>query len=240
MNTGYDGIADWYEREFLASQRPGDPLEIDRILGELLGSREEADTCLDIGCGTGIYAARMHELGWRPLGVDLSARMLAYAAPRLPVVCGDAKRLPFRDNSIPAAVAIMTHTDMPDYPAVLGEVRRILRPGGIFVHIGVHPCFCGSFADRADAAAIVIRPGYREPHWTTRSWTDRGLRDKVGAAHLPLAGLLSEFVSAGMELVGFAEGGGPTPTVLAVKAVSAGPGRGRSRPGLPGGTGRGR
>jgi hypothetical protein len=112
----------------------------------------------------------------------------------------------------------MVHTDMPDYPAVLCEASRVLRPGGLFVHIGVHPCFCGGFADRGDSAAVVIRPGYRDTYWTRDSWTDQGLRDKVGATHRPLPELLHAFLDAGLTLERFTEGGSPTPTVLAVRA----------------------
>ncbi len=114
---------------------------------------------------------------------------------------------------------MMVHTDMPRYPAVLAEAARVLRPGGLLVHIGVHPCFCGGFADRGDAQAVVIRPGYLDRHWTKASWTDRGLRDKVGAVHRPLPELLGAFPAAGLSLERFAEGGRPTPAVLAVRAV---------------------
>lgn len=73
-------------------------------------------------------------------------------------------------------------------------------------------------ADRADQDAIVIRPGYRDGHWTTRSWTDRGVRDKVGARHWPPSELLNDFIAAGLTVEHFAEGGAPTPTVLGVRA----------------------
>ena len=86
------------------------------------------------------------------------------------------------------------------------------------VHIGVHPCFCGGFADRSDPEAIIVRPGYLDGHWTKESWTDKGLRDKVGAEHIPLPGLLRTFIDAGLVFDSFKEGGGPTPTVLAMKA----------------------
>ena len=177
--------------------------------------------CLEVGCGTGVHADQLRSLGWTPVGVDLSSGMLAYAKQRLPIARADATRLPVRDGSLGAAVAVMVHTDMPGYPAVLREVARVLRPGGTFVHVGVHPAFCGGFADRSDPAAIVIGPGYRDGHWTRNSWTTEGVRDKVGAVHFPLPALLGSFVDAGLTLTGFAEGGAPTPTTLSIRAVRA-------------------
>ena len=112
----------------------------------------------------------------------------------------------------------MAHTDMPAYPAVLAEAARVLAPGGRFVHIGVHPCFCGGFADRGDPEAVVIRPGYLDGHWTRASWTSQGVRDKVGATHTPLPDLIHSFLRAGLMPERLAEGGQPTPTVLGIRA----------------------
>jgi SAM-dependent methyltransferase len=107
---------------------------------------------------------------------------------------------------------------MPAYPAALREAARVLRPGGVFVHIGVHPCFCGGFADRTNPGAVVISPGYLDGHWTKASWTDQGVRDKVGATHLPLPSLFHAFLDVGLTLERFAEGAEPTPVMLAVRA----------------------
>lgn len=186
-------------------------------LRELLGSG--AGTCLELGCGTGVHADVVTGLGWTPVGVDLSAGMLARARGRLPAARADAERLPVGDATVPAAVAVMVHTDMPAYPAVLREAARVLRPGGAFVHVGVHPCFCGGFADRTDPDAVVIGPGYQDRHWTTKSWTDKGIRDKLGAHHLPLAALLNAVTEAGLRIQRWAEAGSPTPMVLAFRAV---------------------
>ncbi|NEC87700.1 class I SAM-dependent methyltransferase [Streptomyces sp. SID12501] len=217
--AAYDEIADWYETEFLA-RTPGDghPLSLGGLLRDLLG--EGGGTCLEIGCGTGVHAAPVRELGWTPVGIDLSGRMLAHARGRLPVARADAERLPLRDESVPAVIAMMVHTDMPGYPAVLREAARVLQPGGTFVHVGVHPSFCGGFADFSDPEAVVIRPGYLDSgYWTKKSWTNKGVRDKVGAMHRPLPELLHAFLDAGLKLTRFAEGGAPTPIVLAVKAT---------------------
>jgi ubiquinone/menaquinone biosynthesis C-methylase UbiE len=222
MRAVYDEIADWYEHEFLGTQdtRVADPLEIDHCLRALLGPG--SGTCLEIGCGTGVHAATVRELGWTPAGVDVSAGMLRHARGRLAIAMADAQRLPFRDESVPVVISVMAHTDMPGYPAVVNEAARVLRPGGALVHVGVHPCFCGAFAGRSDPQAIVIRPGYRDSHWTKASWTDQGVRDKVGASHFPLPRLLHAFTDAGLALDRFAEGGAPTPQVLAIRARKPG------------------
>ena len=220
--AAYDEIADWYENEFLGGQstrartRDGNPLDLGGVLSRLLG--EGSGTCLEIGCGTGVHATQIRKLGWTPAGVDLSAGMLRHARRRLPIAQADAEHLPIRDGSLPAVIAMMVHTDMPAYPAVLREVARVLRPGGVIVHAGVHPCFCGGFADRSNLDAIVIRPGYLNGHWTKASWTDQGVRAKVGATHRPVPELMHAFLDAGLTLERFSESGEPTPVVLAIKA----------------------
>jgi SAM-dependent methyltransferase len=161
----------------------------------------------------------MRALGWTAIGVDLSPAMLRHAAGRLPTVRGDAARLPIRSGCVDATVSVMTSTDVPDYPAVLREAARVLRPGGRLVHVGVHPCFCGGFADRSDPEAVIVRRGYLDGHWTTASWTTEGVRNRVGATHVPLPDLLNAVIAAGLVLERLSEGGAPVPTVLSFAAV---------------------
>lgn len=221
--TRYDEIADWYEREFLRRERTNgipddDPIGIDSALRRLLG--DGSGISLEIGCGTGVHAGRVRQLGWTPVGVDPSLGMLRHARGRLHIVQADAMKLPIADGSVAAVIAMLVHTDMPNYPAVLREAARVLRPGGVLVHVGVHPCFCGGFADRSNPAGIVIHPGYLDGQWTRDSWTDEGLRAKVGAIHLSLPDLLHAFTEAGLTLERFTEGGEPTPVILAIRSRS--------------------
>jgi SAM-dependent methyltransferase len=179
--TSYDAIADWYETTLVPSWR-ADPLEFGPMLRDLLGPG--TGPCLELGCGTGAHAERIRQLGRTPLGVDVSAGMLRHAAARLPVVRSDATALPIATGALPAVVAIMVHTDMPEYPAVLREAARVLAPGGAFVHLGVHPCFCGGFADRTDARAVVIRPVTGSP---AGRWS-RGATKACGTRSVPPTG----------------------------------------------------
>lgn len=104
----YDEIADWYEDECLAKQRAhaagndfADEIGLDRSLHDLLGTG--TGTCLEIGCGTGVYADRVRKLGWTPIGIDISSGMLRRALARLPVVQADVAQLPFASGPSPTA-----------------------------------------------------------------------------------------------------------------------------------------
>lgn len=90
---------------------------------------------LDVGCGTGLLAARIRrEL--RPaatVGCDFSQGMLRQAAradSELPWVRGNALRLPFRDGSFDAVVSTEAFHWFPDQEAALTEFFRVLAPKG--------------------------------------------------------------------------------------------------------------
>ena len=111
-------------------------------LGLVAGTR-----VLDLGCATGRHARALAGLGLVPVGLDVSWRFLevaAEAAPGLPFVRGDARRLPLADDTFDVVISLCQGgfglTGGPaaaDVPAgvepdqvVLDEVRRVLRPDG--------------------------------------------------------------------------------------------------------------
>src|SRR5215208_4785735 len=117
----YEGLADWYEREFDPAPLDGPAWEpVVRFLGDGPGS------LLDVGCGTGRYSAALAELGWSVTGVDVSDDMLTRARARgVRAVRADAAALPFEDESFDAAVSILTHTDIEDFGSTICEVARV-------------------------------------------------------------------------------------------------------------------
>ena len=86
----------------------------------------------DICCGSG---AMFPLLGNRILaGLDFTRAMLNVASARHPtarLVEGDAQNIPFRSESFDAVIIIYSIRNIPDIPAALAELFRILRPGGL-------------------------------------------------------------------------------------------------------------
>jgi SAM-dependent methyltransferase len=199
--TRYDGIADWYDTEFAPAPLEG---ETWRTLVELLGDGPGA--LVDVGCGTGSYAAGLAERGWDVTGTDISEDMLRRArAKGVRAVRADATALPFGDASFDAAVSVFTHTDVDDFAGLVREVVRVLRPGAVFVYVGVHPCFVGPHsAYDVNRRVPELNPGwYRLTGRYAEApgiWRASGVRVRVGASHLPLGLFLQTFLDAGLQL----------------------------------------
>jgi SAM-dependent methyltransferase len=212
----YDDWADWYER-YMNGEAREFAQRTSQALAEVLGPG--TGPVLDLACGTGTHAGVLADLGWAPFGLDLSMAQLRYACGRMPVIAADAAVLPLRPGTLAAVSAVMCHTDIDDYAAVCQALSPVLQPGGIFAHVGVHPCYVGAFADRSSPAGIVITPGYERRERRFEAWSARGVRAKVGATHLPLADLLNALTRAGLTIEQVAELGSPTPDVLAIRAT---------------------
>jgi SAM-dependent methyltransferase len=88
---------------------------------------------LDLACGNAPMR-RALPAGVAYLGVDRSAAELAAARASgvQDVVCADADRLPVPDSSIDTVVCSMALMILEPFDAVLAEIRRVLRPGGMF------------------------------------------------------------------------------------------------------------
>ena len=90
-----------------------------------------------MGCGTGALAARMAtELDCELVAVDRSPQMVeATRARGVDARLGDVQQLGFADAEFDAAVAAWMLYHVPDLDRGLGELSRVLRPGGALVAI---------------------------------------------------------------------------------------------------------
>ncbi|MDX3224891.1 SAM-dependent methyltransferase [Streptomyces sp. ME19-01-6] len=159
QNITPDHVADYYDRltdvfgeaadgnlhfGYWPHPHDGSPLgaAADRLTDHLIGKLGDVAgrRVLDVGCGSGKPAVRL-ALSARAevVGVTVSPvqveRATALAeredvADRVRFVCADAMTLPFPDASFDAVWALECMFHMPSPAQVLGEISRVLRPGG--------------------------------------------------------------------------------------------------------------
>jgi len=138
IRARYDFIARWHDAigRFTMPHRR-DAL---RALGAQPGER-----ILDLACGAGAnmpgLLAALDRSGWL-VGIDDSPGMLAQAQrrlvrhsapPRVSLLRSDAAWLPFADNAFDRVICTYALRVIPHYQRALDEVRRVLKPGGVFV-----------------------------------------------------------------------------------------------------------
>ena len=96
---------------------------------------------VDIGCGSGPMSRMLVREGRTVLGIDLSMNEML-EAQRLgpgPWARADALRLPVADASVDAVISSMALAVIQPTTALLTEIARVLRPGGMFA--GITPTY---------------------------------------------------------------------------------------------------
>lgn len=127
----------------------------DRLRTELFGQRadlvamlgllDESWTVGDLGCGTAQVAETLSPFVRRVVAVDDSAAMLSAARKRLGATPnvelrrGDLNALPLENGELDAAVLFLVLHYLEEPRQVLGEVMRVLRPGGRLLLVDMMP-----------------------------------------------------------------------------------------------------
>ena len=113
-----------FSEEYLTRTREGmweDSLEALEPLR--LGSRERI---LDVGCGTGeLSRVLADESAAEVVGCDVDTALLEHAGESVPVVAGDATRLPFSDDSFDLVICQALLINLPDPTAAVSEFARV-------------------------------------------------------------------------------------------------------------------
>ncbi|MFN0021122.1 MAG: class I SAM-dependent methyltransferase [Pirellulaceae bacterium] len=140
--TSYDAVADEYVRRIFdeLQHKPFDRQLLDRFAASV---REKGPVC-DMGCGPGQVARYLHERGVEVCGVDLSPAMVERASGLTPEVefrQGDMLALDIPDRTWAGVTAFysLIHFPRTNLSRALGELRRVLKPGGLLLvsfHIG--------------------------------------------------------------------------------------------------------
>jgi ubiquinone/menaquinone biosynthesis C-methylase UbiE len=117
----------WYETP---EGRRADELE-KAVLGWLLQGFSRPDSVLEVGCGTAHFTRWLSEQGLVAVGLDLSAGMLvqAQAPGGIPLVHGDARRLPFADGAFDLTALVTTLEFLERPREAVAEALRVARCG---------------------------------------------------------------------------------------------------------------
>lgn len=136
-HADYDQIAGTYDRRYDRNSYTG----VEQALREFIGNRAGL-RILEVGCGTGHWLAILQGRGMHVAGLDFSAGMLGQSQmrhPGIPLVQGTAERLPWPAESFDRLFCINALHHFPDKPAFLAEARRLLRPEGKILIVGLDP-----------------------------------------------------------------------------------------------------
>jgi SAM-dependent methyltransferase len=195
----YDAFADWYhDWAGEDARRDFTCLATVDALGDAGRGR-----VLDLACGTGRVSRYLADRGATVVGVDLSAAQIAKAAeverraPRgVRYLVGSAHDTAWWDGTpFDGAACHMGLSDVDDLDAALATVRTVLRPGGAFAFLILHPCFPGA------GGGLPSWPPdegyYWEGWWTTQG---SGCRGRVGATHRTLSTYLTAPLATGLRL----------------------------------------
>jgi len=93
---------------------------------------------LDVASGEGYGSALLAQVARSVVGVEIEEETVAhakaaYGAPGLTFLQGDARRIPCSDHSFDAVVSFETLEHFYEHDEFMAEVRRVLRPGGLFI-----------------------------------------------------------------------------------------------------------
>ena len=175
----------WYERP-----------EVPRLAGDVEGLR-----VLDAGCGHGPLTKELRDRGATVSGFDVSPAMIAIARDRLGE-CADirvadlAAPLPYGDNEFDLITCSLALHYVENWRPTLGELRRVLRPGGRLIVSLLHPFLFAALHRDQDYFALTQ---YSEDYAFGQTTT------VLTYWHRPLQDVLNAFIDAGFTFISLTE-----------------------------------
>ncbi len=131
VRRGYDLVSRTYRADDADDGTYADWLDI-------LEERVDAgSSVLDLGCGCGVPVARRLARRYTVTGIDVSPVQIERArglVPSATFICADMTTMTFPDESFSAIACFfaLIHLPLVEQPTLLANVRRWLRPGGLF------------------------------------------------------------------------------------------------------------
>lgn len=165
LNWGYEPAPGRADAAAPGLVRPGSNEACERLVAELVGPLAlDGLRVADIGCGRGgaldVILRQFHPLS--ATGLDLSADNIAGArrllsGRRVRLQVADACAVPLADGSQDVVLNLESSGAYPDMGAFLRHVRRVLAPGGLFLHGDLWPAeLVGPFIEMMEEMGFVL------------------------------------------------------------------------------------
>jgi SAM-dependent methyltransferase len=154
-----------YQRWSQTYDNPGNPLiEVEQPVVWSILDAIEPGAALDAACGSGRHARRLVDLDHQVVGVDSSPEMLEKARTSLPQAVfyeSELSSLPLESASFDVVVCALALEHVQNLRSTIGELSRVLRPGGRMVLSDLHPTAVAlggvAFFQDAHGGAGVVR-----------------------------------------------------------------------------------
>ncbi|MBI5928857.1 MAG: class I SAM-dependent methyltransferase [Chloroflexi bacterium] len=134
--VSFDRAADYYDET--RGFPPGVEQQAVNLFVEA-GNLTNRSRVLEIGVGTGRIALPLAPKVETYIGLDISLAMMQRlrqkkGGEQITLIEGNAAHLPFATHSLDAVIAVHVFHLIPNYPDVLQEIARVLRPGAMLLH----------------------------------------------------------------------------------------------------------
>lgn len=133
----YDAVASAFDKRYDHQRYE----QVERAVRRFVETHD-LPAVLEVGCGTGHWLAAIAELATVVVGVDRSLEMLRRAvatAPQALLAQATAEAIPLGRARFDRVFCVNALHHFPDPATFLAECRRLLRPDGAFLSIGLDP-----------------------------------------------------------------------------------------------------
>lgn len=182
VRHSFDRASSTYEAAAVLQARIGD-----EVAARLDFFKLSPAVLVDLGAGTGRLTGELKRRYKKTnvIAFDIAPGMLRESRKHMSFfrkferVCGDVRKLPFADSSVDVAVSNLMLQWCDDLDAAFREVRRVLRPDGVFTFTTFGPdtlrelrsawaaiddySHVNTFIDMHDVGDALVRAGLTEP-----------------------------------------------------------------------------